>query len=308
MSARNTLRRVIIGTAIVAVGCLGIAALIGLVIGGAAPRSFGGRSFVVDERKSLPVGDAVSVTLATVSENITVTDGPGDTIEAWLHGAAGPGSPEAVPHLGAGRNGDVIDIHVERKPELGHFWNDLSLEVAIPRRYAGRLTVSSVSADIRMADHRYAGLSLTTTSGDVRLGTLGAGDFAMHTTSGELRATAITASHADLSSVSGDIEIKSLSGDTSVRTTSGEVRLAFTAVPSQLQASSTSGSVILELPSHAGFTLDARSTSGDISCAFPITVSASSGGGGHHALAGVVGTGVNVITARTVSGDIRIKS
>ena len=307
MSARNTLRRVIIGTAIVAVGCLGIAALIGLVIGGATPRSFRGRSIVVDERKSLPVGEARlrHPRDRQRKHHRHRRHGRYDRDVAARRGRHG--QPEAVPRLVMGRTGDAIDIHIERKPERGHFWNDLSLEVIIPRRYAGRLTVTSVSADIRMADHRYAGLSLTTTSGDMHLGTLSMGDFGMHTTSGELRAAAVTASHADLSSVSGDIEIKSLSGDTSVHTTSGEVRLAFTAVPTQLQVSSTSGSVMLRLPSHAGFTLDARSTSGDISCAFPITISTSSGAGGHHALAGIVGTGVNAITARTVSGDIRIK-
>ena len=36
-----------------------------------------------------PSGRPAPVTLATVSENITVIDGTGDTIETWLHGAAG---------------------------------------------------------------------------------------------------------------------------------------------------------------------------------------------------------------------------
>jgi hypothetical protein len=56
----------------------------------------------------------------------------------------------------------------------------------------------------------------------------------------------------------------------------------------------------------ASFSLDARSTSGDVTCRFPIVVEDRSTGGGNHVLAGKVGTGAGSVTVRTVSGDIRV--
>ena len=57
----------------------------------------------------------------------------------------------------------------------------------------------------------------------------------------------------------------------------------------------------------AQFILDARSTSGDISCKFPIIISEHGTGGGNHVRAGVVGSGPKAAAIRTVSGDIRIE-
>ena len=309
MLGKNAFTRVVVITAIVAGGCLGVAALIGLAAGGFAPREFRRAGATVDERRSLPLGGVDLLALTTNAENIRVIDGAGDSVEAWLHGTAGAGNPDAVPHLVAERAGGTADIRVERKRPMGigPFWSDLTLEVSLPKGYAGRLSVKSVSADINVADHAYAGLALSTTSGEIRVGAVSASDFAMHSTSGDLRAIAVTAQRADMSSVSGQVDVKSLAGDTTVRTTSGDVKVAFAATPSRLEAASTSGDVTLRLPSEAQFTLDARSTSGDISCKFPITISERSTGGGRHVLAGAVGSGPKTAAVRTVSGDIRIE-
>jgi lia operon protein LiaG len=309
MIGKNAFTRVVVITAIVAGGCLGVAALIGLAAGGFAPRVFRRAGATVDERASLPLGGVDLVALTTVAENMHIIDGAGDSVEAWLHGTAGAGSHDAVPHLVAKRAGSTADIRVERKRPaiIGPFWSNLTLEVSLPKGYASRLSAKSISANINVADHAYAGLDLSTTSGEIRVGAVSASDFAMHSTSGGLRATAVTSQRVDVSSVSGDVDVKSLTGDTTVHTVSGEVKVAFAAAPSRLEAASTSGDVTLRLPQDAQFILDARSTSGDISCKFPITISERSTGGGRHVLAGAVGSGPKAVAVRTVSGEIRIE-
>ena len=291
MSGKTAFTRVVVITAIVAAGCLGIAALIGLAAGGFAPWEFRRAGATVDERASLPLGGIDLVALTTIAENIRILEGPGDSVEAWLHGTVGAGNPDAAPHLAAERTGSTADIRVERQRllSIGPFWSDLILEVSLPRGYAGRLSAKSISADITVADHVYAGLALTTTSGEIRAGAVSAPDFAMHSTSGDLRATAVTSQRVDMSSVSG------------------EVKVAFASAPSRMEAASTSGDVTLRLPPDAQFILDARSISGDISCGFPITISERSTGGGRHVLAGAVGSGRKTAAVRTVSGDIRIE-
>ena len=201
------------------------------------------------------------------------------------------GNPDAGPHLVAERAGSTANIHVERKRPLGigPFWSDLTLEVSLPKGYAGRLTAKSVSADINVADHVYGGLDFSTTSGEIRAGAVSASAFAMHSISGGLRATAVTAQLVDISSVSGDVKV------------------GFASTPSRVEAYSTSGDVTLRFPPDTKFILDARSTSGDISCKFPIIVAERSTGGGRHMLAGTVVSGPNTAALHTISGDIRIE-
>jgi len=82
MFGKNALTRVVVITAIVAGGCLGVVALIGLAAGGGAPRAFRHAGATVDERKSLSVAGVDLVALTTVADNIRVIDGAGDSVEA----------------------------------------------------------------------------------------------------------------------------------------------------------------------------------------------------------------------------------
>jgi lia operon protein LiaG len=309
MFPKSMLIRVVVITAIVSVAALGLAAIIGFAAGGFNPRQFGRAGQSIDERQSVSLDEIDLVSIVAVSEDVRIVEGTGDSIEAWFHGTVGSNSQNAIPHLVAGRNGRTAEIRVgDRTPMLlGFFWSDLVLEVSVPKAYAKRLSVTTVSAGVNVADHAYAGLEISTTSGDVKVEAVRAAEVSMHTTSGELRAARIVAERVSLSSVSGDVDVKSLSGDTALRTTSGQATLVFEAVPARLDAVSTSGDLSFRLPADAQFTLDARSTSGDVRCAFPIAIGESRSGGGSHVLTGTVGTSANALAVRTVSGEIRIQ-
>jgi len=252
MIGKNTLTRIVIVTAVVAVVSLAIAGLIGFTAGGFDPRQAGRPGLSVDQRKTLDLVGVELLSISSVGEEVRIVEGQSGSVEAWLHGTVSAEDRDAMPRLEAARNGTTAEITAERERRFGFgpLWSNLVLEVSVPKGYAGRLTAKTVSADI---------------------------------------------------------EAGALSGDTTVHTTSGDVRVSFSAMPARLEASSTSGTITLRLPADAGFTLDARSTSGDISCKFPITVSESQTGGGRHALHGVVQAGAGKVLAHTVSGDIRIE-
>jgi hypothetical protein len=309
MFGSNVFTRVVIITAIASVACLGIAAAIGFATGGIVPRQLGRTGTSIDERRTIPSAGVQLVSIDTVSDNVRIVEGQGDTIEAWLHGTVSATSPDAVPHLSADLRGSTADIRLERKHvfTFGFSWNDLVLDVSVPRGYKGNLAAKSVSADLDVASHQFAGIALTTTSGSMRTETVSAADFSAHTTSGDLTAAAVHAERSDISSVSGDIRVKSLSGDLKAHTVSGSMAITYAAVPGRLDADSTSGDVIIHLPVDASFTLDAHSTSGDVTCTFPIVLSGSRSGGGNHVLAGTVGSGTGRFTVRTVSGSVRIE-
>jgi lia operon protein LiaG len=309
MLGTSKLTRVVIVTAIVAAGALAIAALIGLAAGGFQPRQLGRVGTTIDERKSLPLDGVDLVSISSVSDDVRVVEGDGTGVDAWFHGTAGSASADSLPHLVVERSGATVDIRLERKRpfSLGFFWSDLRLEVTVPRGYARSISVTTTSADMELPDHAFDVVTLSTTSGEVKTGALSASDFKAHSTSGDVRVSGLTARRADLSSVSGEVRMESAKAETTVRTVSGDVTLAFSAAPAAVDAESTSGEITMTLPADAAFTLDARSTSGDVRCQFPITISESRNGGGSHVLAGTVGAGTGKISARTVSGDIRIQ-
>ena len=106
--------------------------------------------------------------------------------------------------------------------------------------------------------------------------------------------------------MSGDIRIKGFEGDIALKITSGKTAIDYASFDNTVQISSISGDVRLGLPQTAEFRLNARSTSGDIDCDFPITMTDSSGS--RRSIEGTVGSGTNTVIIKTVSGDIDIKS
>jgi len=307
---KGTLRKMVLITAAIAVAALGIAALIGLATSGFRFAQFGrsGGGTTVDEKASVPVSGVEMLAVNAVSENVRILEGSGSGIEAWFHGTVGTSAADAIPHMITETKGSTAQIRVERRQtlQIGFAWSDLVLEIRVPAGYGGKISVGSVSGDIEIAGHAYTGIALASTSGGIRAGAMRASDVTISSTSGDVAAESLDAQRSELSTVSGSIEIKALTGDASAHTVSGDVKLTFAAAPSLLDASSTSGALSVTLPANAGFRLDARSTSGDVRCAFPVTVSENRSGGGQHSLAGTVGSGAGAVSLRTVSGDIRV--
>jgi lia operon protein LiaG len=306
---KTPLARVVIVTAIVTAGALGIALVIGFAAGGFRPWELGRAGTAVDERASIPLDGINAVAIAGTSGTVRILEGSGSAVEAWLHGSMSPGSPDAIPHIQAVRNGSRVEIGVRQASPVtfGFFWSNLTLELSVPRGYKGQVSAQASSGDIEVADHDFAGLQLVTSSGSIRAGLVTATELTMHTTSGDLSVQGVKAPVSELSSTSGRIGVAALTGDVRAQSSSGDVMIAFTAAPSRVEAGASSGSITLRLPADAGFVLDARSSSGDVSCGFPITLTGSGSAGARHVMQGTIGSGSGRISVHTSSGDIRIE-
>ena len=307
MTGRKPLTRVVMYTAVITAAALCIAAVIGVAAGSFRPWAYGSSGRTVDERASVPLDGVSVVAVVSTSDNVRILEGSGAAVEVWLHGSISAGSADAIPHIQATRTGTRVDIGLAQKNPvtIGFLWSNLTLEVSVPRGFAGQVIARTSSGDIEVADHAFAGLELSTTSGSVHAGVLQAAEVSMHTSSGDLSAKGMTATHAALSSTSGRISMESITGDVTAQSSSGEVTLAFAAAPSHVEAGTTSGGITVRLPADAGFVLDAHSSSGDISCKFPISVTGSSGA--RHVMRGSVGSGAGSVVLHTSSGDIRIE-
>ncbi len=315
---KTKLHRVVWIAAGVAVLAFAAAALVGVLgglfgpIGGAG---WAGRGIAVDRQEALPVAGVERIAVRAVSSRVAVADSVDDRVTARLAGTVRAGREDLVPRLVVEGQGADMRITVEHPTGAMMFYSgDLMLTVGIPRAYAGRLTVSTVSGQIAVADHEYATLAVRTTSGDVQVGAVKTGSLTMGSVSGKLRARAAAAPVVELGSTSGEIAVEGLTGEVRARTVSGSIALAWASFAGTADIGSTSGEVDLRLPAGSAFRLDAASTSGDVRCEQPITLASAAGAAGSgsrrggHALVGDVGAGGSPVRVRTVSGEIRIRS
>ena len=160
------------------------------------------------------------------------------------------------------------------------------LTVLLPRTVAENLTavdLSGVSAD-------FAVDKLTVRD-----------SFSFDTTSGKLKTEVLTATgaKADVSSVSGDIELDGSFREVKAGSTSGEIDLKLCNGPAVIEVSTVSGEVDVELPAGTGFTLDYSTVSGELEYDFPLTKSKD----GKY----VCGDGACRIEVGTTSGSLSVE-
>jgi len=215
-------------TAIIAVVSLLIAGLIGISSG--VFRGIPGKVKAFSVSGALPLEGTRNITIMTTNGYITIRETSGDEITASLHGTLN--SLEERPRLEVRRQGDTAEIRFERNQrylQIGRQPNNAVLEVGIPNKYAGKLSVEGVSSDISLQNHAYSELALKTVSGDIE-------------SDGAL-------------AVIGSVDAHSISGD---------VALSFSKMPGSIAVKTVSGDVHLAVPSNAQYTLETHSVSGDV--------------------------------------------
>lgn len=160
------------------------------------------------------------------------------------------------------------------------------LTVCLPRTVAENLTavdLSGVSAD-------FAVDKLTVRE-----------SFSFDTTSGRLKTEALTATgaKADVSSVSGKIELDGSFREVKAGSTSGEIDLKLYNTPAVIEVNTVSGEVDVELPADTGFLLDYSTVSGELEYDFPLMMSKD----GKY----VCGDGACRIEVGTTSGSLSVE-
>ena len=296
-------------SALVALVCLSIAAILLFTTGIVALGE--GKSVTINEERTFDLEGIEAIDLSTISTDVRVGTSASGKIEARLSGTVATNYPEkAIPTLESEKGGRDLKIWTERRQKMvfvfSYHSSDLILELKLPTGYSGKLNVETVSGDLDVNDRVVPVLSLHTTSGNFELTDIEAARFNLSTTSGDIRGRGLKTEEAEFSSVSGDIQIKDFEGDVALKTTSGEIEIDYARYDNTVRMNSTSGDVSLDLPQTAEFRLNARSTSGNIDCDFPIAITGS--GAGRRSLEGIVGSGANTITIKTVSGDIDIEN
>lgn len=304
------LKKIVLITAAIAVVSLGIAAAIFFATGMSGPwEESGGIS--VDERKSFSVESIGEINVKTSSLDVNVERGEGSGIDVHLHGRVYSGRPESIPSLGAEARGEILGITIERKDGrafvLGFYSDNLVLDIRIPRPFEGDLVVRTSSGDVVISEQDLDNLSVETSSGDIRLHSVDATTVAMESSSGDQKVEELQADFSQFTSSSGEQWIDDLVGSAKATSTSGDITLAFRTFASDLEVHASSGDVYLSLTDAAEFQLQAKASSGDIDCAFPLTLDAQDSEIRDNRMIGSVGQGTHTVKVRTSSGDITIR-
>lgn len=231
------------------------------------------------------------------------------------------------------QNGGRIDVGRIDDPELARRVA-ISYEVTVP--HTTRLTLKTGSGSLDVG--ALAGpVSVSTGSGSVEVGAIGdvvqvstgsgsvkvdggrgttvistgsgtvhagafEGDLRIRTGSGGIHVDRASGGVVELESGSGSLNLRSLDGGLTARSASGSI--AVSGSPRQAwNVSSGSGQVTLRIPAGTAFGLQANSSSGGISTDHEVQVRTVS----RRELAGTVGGGGPLVTARTSSGRIVIR-
>ena len=145
-------------------------------------------------------------------------------------------------------------------------------------------------------------IQIFSSSGDITLENMTCSQMKLESTSGDIEGRKCFVDLIEANSTSGDFTLKDLEGAARVQLTSGNIEVHSNKLVGEFSLSSTSGDIKLSAPSDSGFNLDARTTSGDIKCAFNLDNENKK----EKELQGAHGDGEVLVTLNTVSGDIRI--
>ena len=192
----------------------------------------------------------------------------------------------------AGAGGELTIRQRARTASTGFFFNrglsSADVELTIPRRRWESIRVSTVNGDIEVESDEPAGtLFIQTVSGDVS-GCVGwCEQMSVHAVNGDIEWHG-GAGRAELESVSGDVEleghfeslqISSVSGDVEFAgdcganhikcsSMSGDIEIESDVLPFSMELSSKSGDIEARIPDSGPFSVQCRTTSGDISSDF----------------------------------------
>ncbi len=210
-------------------------------------------------------------------------------------------------------DGDTVWVSHQSRCWL--FCGGLRYEIAAPA--AAEVRVTTISGDVRI-EAINGDATVNTTSGDVRLDGIG-GSLAVNTISGDVTLRDGRVADARVGTASGDVELSGVNGSLAVTTISGSIRVrdvvsgpvrlqttsgkinADGALSGDLDITSVSGDVSVEIPSQTGYRLFIKTVSGDVE---GLGIREK---GAPREWRATLGDGAYALNIATTSGDIRIR-
>lgn len=171
---------------------------------------------------------------------------------------------------------------------------------------AKEMILKSSSGSVQIDGLHSGRFSCDASSGRVTLRNLEAEEASIETSSGKIMVEDLRTRTARLENSSGGIELRRGEGALTLKTSSGAIEADLSRFDYPAAVEATSGSIRLNLPRDAAFDLKAHTTSGKITCGFPLTITPGSDMGSHDMEGSVQGGGPRLDVSAS-SGSIHIE-
>lgn len=156
---------------------------------------------------------------------------------------------------------------------------------------------------IRLPRKYKESLSVKTVSGDVDMNYLDSDFFRFSSVSGDLTADIIYSVNSLVKTTSGDAEIGLFRGSMMFSSVSGDLDVKYEKLDGDFTMKTVSGDAEITLPKNTEFEVIGKSLSGDVNCAFPMTIIGTKKRG---RIRGQVGSSEYKVAMNTTSGDLDI--
>jgi len=298
-----------------------------LYAGGNIERSIEGR-LNIDESEKVSTADVDSIKIITSSADVIVEPVSGGEVKAELKGYVFHRgiTEDDLPILQVTEQSGKVDIRVQHKTgfNIGYQEINLTLTVQVPESFKGSLGIDTSSGDVQavglaleelridtssgeavLSSSSAGALNITTSSGDIEMDTVTADRIGAESSSGEFKGDFIQAGRFSREASSGDTRIRRFSGEFFSDSSSGSVTAEFAEFTMDIDITSSSGDIVVRLPASSEFEVAIETSSGDIECEWPITMTIG-GKVKDNKLFGTVGDGGPLVKIEASSGDVEI--
>jgi lia operon protein LiaG len=306
MLAKINMKKIVLALTIVMIGSFGAAGII------ANTQGYGGGLHFKDGKlsdrnsinteKMLDINDINNLQIEAKTANInviptdteTASGKTSDKIRVNFHGVY-YGPKKFIPKLQTYKNGRNIEIKVERKSPIGIALEqaefdlkqgDLSLDVYVPRDYAGNMVSRTVSGNFKIAGLSIDRLKHSSVSGNVSISDM----------KPEL---------TDINMGSGQVTLDMFGGDIKFRSVSGNLNANYSTFNNDIELKTTSGNADIALPKDSKFNVRLDTISGRFNSDIP--VSTEEFGNDRHIICNAGDSG-NDVVMKSVSGNLNIRS
>lgn len=273
----------------------------------------------INEEKSVSMEEINSIQVDMASEGVhIIRTEASNQVKANFHGKAMQ-EIKLVSEI----DNNTFFVKVQRKHENLPIYEDVVLDVYIPKEYTKDISIKMLSGDVKMDSLNLAKftfntassklkaesinaekISITSSSGGINIKSIDTKDFKMVGKSSAINIEECIAKKVEIETSSGNIALKNSIGDFSLKSSSGKVLVDYKNFDDQnINIETSSGSVTLELPDTAEFLVEAKTSSGKFQSDFSID---TVGNTAKKKIEGQVGTKSNKVLLQTSSGSMKI--
>lgn len=257
----------------------------------------------INKVENTHLGNAEEIYIDSKTAKITLIPEDRQDIKVSLTGSMTSFLPITEPHLNIESSNNKVSIILRDDFKIFTGSNNIKLDIYLPKNYSKDINVKNTTGSVNIAGMTLNDLDIDTTTGKILLEDLTLNKLNTSCTTGGIEADSVKTTEAKARLTTGTAKFSDFTGNIDAKGTTGSISIDYKEFNNNIRAVVTTGSITIRLPEKSEFSLNAHTTTGRISCDFPINISESS----KSKLEGQVGSSRNNIDLDVTTGSISIK-